>query len=657
MFLLAVGLLAQTPDPAYEPLSRAYVALRSGDYDRAIPLFLKAVEAAPGRAAIRKDLAYAWLKAGENELAREQFREAMRLEPADHHVALEHAFLCFETGQKVQARRSFDRIRRTGDPQSRATAEQAFRNIDGPLETGIARWKEAIRRGGGNFSAHYELATLAEQRDELELAAEHYEAAWRLVPDRRSVLVDLGRTWKSLNRVDQAHAALLAASRGGEPRAAESSRELLPPRYPYVPEFRAALALDPANIELRRELAYLLLRMERQPEAEEEFRIVTGLNERDVLSAAQLGFLYLARGDRLNAMPLLERVLRGTDEELANRVRAVLRLPQTLRSRTGGSPRAASLDAKEMAERSIRAGYMKDALKYLQMAHEADPVDFNVMLKLGWTYNILRQDSLAASWFNLARRSTDPRVAADAHKAWRKLHPGLARVRTSVWMFPFYSSRWRDVFSYGQIRTDVRVAGPLRPYVSARFIGDVRGGVGPGLPQNLSESSVILGIGVSTATWRGFTGWAEAGSAYNYLSHHVTPDYRGGLSFFRSFGRSLGAERPGWFAETTADGIFVSRFGDDVLVYSQNRFGHTASTGPLRLQLFLNANATADVRRQYWANFVEFGPGARFRWTPLSDSLFFTLNLLRGAHTTNRDNPRSPNFFDLRAGFGYAFSY
>ena len=39
--------------------------------------------------------------------------------------------------------------------------------------------------GADNFSAHYELATLAEQRDELELAAEHYEKAWRLIPDRR----------------------------------------------------------------------------------------------------------------------------------------------------------------------------------------------------------------------------------------------------------------------------------------------------------------------------------------------------------------------------------------------------------------------------------------------------------------------------------------
>ena len=44
------------------------------------------------------------------------------------------------------------------------------------------------------------------------------------------------------------------SSRGAEPRVAEQARELLNPRYPYVYEFEAALALDPGNADLRREL-------------------------------------------------------------------------------------------------------------------------------------------------------------------------------------------------------------------------------------------------------------------------------------------------------------------------------------------------------------------------------------------------------------------
>jgi Tfp pilus assembly protein PilF len=105
LFLFACALAAQSPDPAYEPLAKAYEALGNRHYEAAIAFFRKGLEAAPGRPAIRKDLAYAYLKIGENVLAREQFREAMRSDPADFGVALEYAFLCYETRERATARR------------------------------------------------------------------------------------------------------------------------------------------------------------------------------------------------------------------------------------------------------------------------------------------------------------------------------------------------------------------------------------------------------------------------------------------------------------------------------------------------------------------------------------------------------------------------
>lgn len=661
MILLVASALApaQPPDPTYEPLNKAYEALRTRNYDDAIALFLKTIEAAPTRPAVRKDLAYTYLKIGENTAARDQFREAMLLDPKDFHVALEYAFLCYETKEQAQARRVFDRVRHAGDPASRATAERAFQNIDRPLAEGIARWTKAIQLGANNFSAHFELATLAEQRDELELAAQHYEKAWRLIPDRRSVLVDLGRVLKSLNRTEEANAALLAASRGGEPRAAEAARELLPARYPYISEFQRALQLDPKNLDLRRELAYLLLRMNRQPEAEQEFRQLTTLSETDYLSAAQLGFLLLARGEITAAMPLLERVMKGADEELANRVRAVLRLPQTLRTRPA-QPAPPSIDSKVMAERSLKAGFIRDALKYLQLAQEDDPADFAVMLKLGWTYNLLHNDRQAIRWFDLARKSSDPKIAQEANTAYHNLRPGLETFRTTVWMFPLYSSRWSDFFSYAQIKTELHLDLPVHPYLSLRFVGDTRGAIGPengGIaPQYLSESALIPGIGVASNVWHGLLGWAEAGSSVGYLTDHIMPDYRGGASFTKGFGHLLKSETSGLFFETNDDAIFVSRFDNDFLLYSQNRFGYTPSLGAFQTQLYWNVNLTMDQKRQPWANFFETGPGLRFRLAAMPPSLYLTVNFLHGSYTVPGD-PYGPTFNDLRAGFWYAFTY
>ena len=110
----------------------------------------------------------------------------------------------------------------------------------------------------------------------------------------------------------------------------------------------------------------------------------------------------------------------------------------------------------------------------------------------------------------------------------------------------------------------------------------------------------------------------------------------------------LTGESRGWFAETNDDAVYVRRFENDTLLYLQNRTGYTA----LRAQFYWNWNVTTDVKTLYWANYVETGPGLRFRVAPL----LFSVNVLRGVYLVNTGNPRGPNFNDLRIGVWYAFS-
>ena len=649
------------PDPAWAALDRAYRCLKVQDYDAAISAFQEALAASPARVDVHKDLAYTYLKTGETVLARDQFAEVMRLQPSDTHAALEYAFLCYETKQPVEARRVFDRLRKAGDPAAAA----AFENIDRPLREGIERWKQAVSDAPGSFSNHEELARLAEQRDQLDLAVEQYELARQLRPDLQYLLLDIGRIRTAQSGAAEAMPYLLAASRGGEPRSAERARSLLPSRYPYVYEFRQAIALDGNNVELRRELAYLLLEMGNQAEAEVEFSETVRLAPDDLLSTAQLGFLELARGDRDAAMPRLERVMASGDEQLADRVRTALRLPQTLKQRTETPRSQVSVEAKTLADKSLEKGYLKDALKYLRVAHENDPIDFDVMLKLGWTNNMLHDDREAVHWFRLASKSPDEKIAGEASRAYRNLEPSLARFRTTVWALPFYSSRWNDVFAYGQVKTDYKLGAlPLRPYLSVRFIGDLRGQAYSSVlagPQYLSESSFIVGAGVATPVWKGTMAWAEAGWAIGYASGpnagHVLPDYRGGVAYGRAWGRTIASESAGRFFEANLDGVFLSRFGWDVLGYAQTRTGYTfREAGPVRWQLLWNANLTSDTQRQPWANYTELGPGLRFRIRPLPPGLMFSLNYVRGHYLVQQGNPYPPTYYDFRAGLWYAFT-
>ena len=655
----------------YVCLDQAYEALRSRAYGVAIEAFRQAITLEPDSAKIRKDLAYSFLKVGRPTEAREAFAEAMRLDPEDVQSALECAFLCYEAKEdavawKAVARRTFDRLRKEGN----ATAEQAFQNIDRPLGDGIERWTRALEAGTESFSAHYELARLAEERDESELAARHYLRAWQLIPAGKSVLVDLGRVLLRAEKLEEGRAVLLAASRGGETRAAELARELLPDRYPYVYEFRAALRVDPASVELRRELAYLLLKMAenlqgdekeaRRREAEEEFRVIVASQTEDLWSSAQLGFLYLARDEIEKARPLLQKAANGSDRDLANRVRTALHWhPALEKEQTEGSASEdTNADARLMGEKSYAAGYMKDALRYLTVAHEADPHDYGVMLKLGYTENVLHNDVAAMQWFAMAKGSPDAAIAAPAKRAYSNLRPNLSRVRTTGWIYPFYSTRWSDTFGYGQVKTEFRMKRiPVHPYVSLRFIGDTREKTGGAMPQSLSESSFILGTGLATNAWHGVVGWGEVGTAVSYLGQPRKSDVRGGAAWAKQWGASLLSEANGPVMEANADCVFVSRFGNDWLAVSQNKAGYTLpAMRPVRLQLLLNGNVTQDSSRQYWANFGEIGPGVRWRFNGTPASLSFSVNWMRGVYTRNVGNPRGPNFWDLRMGVWYAFT-
>ena len=195
-----------------------------------------------------------------------------------------------------------------------------------------------------------------------------------------------------------------------------------------------------------------------------------------------------------------------------------------------------------------------------------------------------------------------------------------------------------------------------------RFFGDTRRTGGGSLPQFLSESSVVLAVGAASSSWHGLMAWGEAGSAISYLDmrpqvNRVTADYRSGLSYGKGFGHPLGAEEFGWFFEVNADGVYVSRYANDLLLYTQTRIGVTPppilALGSFQSQIFWNNNIIRDSKSWDWANYVETGPGLKFRWPWMPRSLVFSVNGLRGAYTVPQFY-RRPNFLDLRMGFWYA---
>lgn len=607
--------------PAEDSAARAYEALRARDYDTAIRAFQDALAAQPANSGWRKDLAYTLLRAGEREQARDEFAAVMDSAPDDHHSTLEFAFLCFETKRETEARRVFRRLRHAGaTDEIRRSAAAAFENIDRPLRDGIARWQANIAAAPGQWSSHEELARLAEQRDELDLAAAHYREAWRLRPAKRELMLDLARVLRAKGDAREALALLLAASHSPSSRVAESARELLPDRYPYAYEFIDALQQDPQNAPLRREYAYLLLELGRTEDAIAEFRQILRISPDDELSARQLHLL------------------------------------------------TAPPDALTMAQRSLEKSYLPDAIRYLRIAYEQNPADPEIMLGLGRAYNLVGDDRKALSWLKRASRDGHSHAAFEAAETYRNLRATAPGFQVTAWALPFYSSRWSSGIFYGQAKGEWRLRGTkLRPYLSARLIADTQGEASrteqnPLFPAYLSETAVILGGGLRYPLARGVTLWGEAGQAISYLGPRLDggvfmADYRGGAAFFRGWGPGIHPNRRGRLFETGIDTVWLSRFRRNVLTYAQSRFGYSLAGESWQLQAVWNLNATVDTRQEYWANLVETGPGLRLRFPGLPPGMMLRADVLRGALLRNRFNPLPPNFWDVRAGLWYGVTH
>ena len=603
-------LFAAAISAAAQPADRAYAALRARDYDTAIAHFLAAIAAAPARADLRKDLAYTYLKIGETALARDQFREAMRLDPADTTAALEYAFLCYETKQQAEARRIFDRLRRADRPLAhRRTRLPQHRRP--PRRRHRRAGNSAIALGADNFSAHFELATLAEQRDDLALAATHYERAWRLLPDRRTVLVDLGRVWKALGRADDANAALLAASRGGEPRAAELARELLPARYPFVPEFRArprARPRQPRTPPRARLPAapHGPRRPKPKPSSASSPRTRPTTCSPPPSSAS-------SSTPAASASPPSRSSIASSPATTKSSPTASAPSCACRRSSSPAPQPPARLHRRQGHGRTLPQGRLHEGCAQVPRSRpRSRPRRFrrHAPARLDQQHPAPRSPSPSAGSTSPAEVS-DPRIAAEAARAYRNLRAAsraLPHLRLAL-PHVLHPLARRLRLRPGQDRVQPRPPVPPLP----QHPPDRRHRAWRRTSPSEASSSPSAWPPVPGAA---LIAWGEAGTAISYLNRHALPDYRGGIAY----ARTLRANR---------------RFADNhprrpLRQPLRPRFpASTPKPAPATAPVYWNVNLTVDARRQDWANFVETGPGLR---VPLAESLYLTFNALRGRY-------------------------
>lgn len=152
--------------------------------------------------------------------------------------------------------------------------------------------------------------------------------------------------------------------------------------------------------------------------------------------------------------------------------------------------------------------------------------------------------------------------------------------------------------------------------------------------------------------------WGEAGGSWQYFAEKnhtatIRSDYRGGVNFSKAVGAANLSSEGGWFAMSTVDAVYLSRFDNNTLFYGQNRIGYQAPSAAL--QFYLNLNITTDLKRMDWANYYEIGPGLRWRAPGMPKALYLFADFVYGRQLLSGAGLR--RFTDIRTGVWYAITY
>ena len=115
------------------------------------------------------------------------------------------------------------------------------------------------------------------------------------------------------------------------------------------------------------------------------------------------------------------------------------------------------------------------------------------------------------------------------------------------------------------------------------------------------------------------------------------------------------------FLETSADAVYLSRFGHNVVFYSQNKAGYQLpGRKGFRHQTFTVINLATDARGDYFNNLMELGPGYRVGFDRLKNLQVYVA-FLRGVYTAQgrrlHNDLRGPNFNDIRLSLWYSHSF
>lgn len=387
----------------------------------------------------------------------------------------------------------------------------------------------------------------------------------------------------------------------------------------------------------------------------------------------ELGYLAALRGDANAAREHFGQATRGADAALAERANAELAALAPAPAAPEPAP-APTTPAPPPKPSALSEGYRAKASGDLPAARQAferaraDASESQLAsMELGYLAASAGDPETARVRFEEAANGRDTSIGEQARRERRTLPRHFF---ADAYLDAYGWQRAAGVSNGSALVPTLRLRAFLRPkldvpidfYVSGQVTRDTasRGYVGLALPKIYSDNYAVFGAGLRAKLWKRLDLFAQAGPALNLLDDgkdRTALDVRAGAMFFTETRDCAPPPEKGVrarflpCAEVYAEGIYVSRFDNDIIGYGRPRAAAgLLLTGPVLWQIVAEGRVGKDTNNDYWNNFADAGGGPRVRLlAPFRFDLLFTASGGTYFGLVNRDPaPSQLTYADLR---------
>jgi len=345
------------------------------------------------------------------DVAEACYGEAQALDPETHAWPYYRGILAASRGDLDTAAAAFEVAAELAPRDVPTKVRLADLELErGHIEAATTLYEEARTQNPSLAAVEYGLGRGAAQRKEFKRAVQHFEKALALQPGATVVHYHLGQAYRNLGLIDEARNHLAQSGQvkvamqdplmqrvsslmiGASPYLTRGNAALREGRFVAgAAEYRHAVEADPENLRARQSLGSVLLRLDDQNGALEQFQAAVRLAPESARAQSDLGVLLAQTGDteraihHLRLAVELEPALEKAQLNLANTLTKTGEREEAMRIYR----RLLEFDPGHLEARSrlgtllAQAGRLEEGILELKQVTERDPGNVRARLNLG----------------------------------------------------------------------------------------------------------------------------------------------------------------------------------------------------------------------------------------------------------------------------------